>query len=200
MTTLRLASLAQDGAAIPLVRARRPEPARQTPRRLTEVVTTRRQRKARPRVAHALVAVAGVLVIVGAQLLLSIAISGGAYRISDLQQEARGLTRSAESLGEQLEIAAATQHLANAAAVLGMVPAPSTSFLDLTTGAIVAAPGMPDSVGCGGSCNLVPNALTQGLPLVLPKVDGAPVQLPTQPTQAAETPPASVGIPAPVTH
>ncbi len=191
-------------SAIPAVRPRpSSRPARsgtettKGPRRLTEVVTTRRQRKARPRIAHALVAVAGVLVIVGAQLLLSIAISGGAYRISDLQQEARSLTRTAENLGEQLEIAAATQHLANSAAALGMVPAPSTSFLDLTTGAVVAAPGMPDTVGCGGKCNLVPNALTQGLPLVLPKADGSPVQLPTQ---TAETPPASVGIPAPVTH
>ncbi|MBO9577740.1 MAG: hypothetical protein J7480_03095 [Microbacteriaceae bacterium] len=170
------------------------------PRRLTEVVTTSRQRRARPKVVHSVVTIAGVLAIVGAQLLLSIAISGGAYRISDLQQEQRALTRQSESLSEQLEIAAATQHLANAAAALGMVPASSTNFLDLATGAAVAAPGMPDSAGCGGTCNLVPNALTQGLPAVLPAADGGtPVAVQTV-IKPAETPSASQGIPAPVTH
>jgi len=178
----------------------RSETVAERPRRLTEVVTTRRQRRARPRVLHAVVAVGGVLAIVGAQLLLSIAISGGAYRISDLQQEQRALTRESESLGEQLEIVAATQHLANAAASLGMVPAQSgTAFLDLTSGVAVGAPGMPDSAGCGGACNLVPNLLTQSLPVVLPKPEaGAPVAVQTQ--LQPETPPASTGIPAPMTH
>jgi len=170
------------------------------PRRLTEVVTTRRQRRARPRVVHAVTAIVGVLAIVGAQLLLSIAISGGAYRISDLQQEQRALTRQSESLSEQLEIAAATQHLATAAAALGMVPAATTSFLDLATGAATPAPGMPDPVGCGGACNLVPNQLTQSLPAVLPAAGaGTPVAIQTQ-LQPAETPTTSLGIPTPVTH
>lgn len=169
------------------------------PRRLTEVVTTSRQRRARPRVVHAITAIVGVLAIVGAQLLLSIAISGGAYRISDLQQEERALIRQSESLSEQLEIAAATQHLATAAASLGMVPASgNTFFLDLATGAAVGAPGMPDSAGCGGACNLVPNALTQSLPAILP-ADGTPVAVQTK-LQPAETPSTSLVIPAPMTH
>jgi len=187
---------------IPLARPRRAEPER--PRRLTEVVTTRTQRRARPRVLHALVAVGGVLAIVGAQLLLSIAISGGAYRISDLQEQQRALTRQSEDLREQLEIAGATQHLANAAAALGMVPAGSTSFLDLSTGTVVAAPGIPDTVGCGGACNLVPNLLTAHLPVVLPKASDGTTVLGT-PNQtvgatAPDAPPASTGIPSPVTH
>lgn len=186
-------------APIGVARSRisRSQPAEQHPRRLTEVVTTRRQRRARPRVIHAVVAIMGVIAIVGAQLLLSIAISGGAYRISDLQQEQRELTRESLSLGEQLSVAAATQHLANAAASLGMIPAPGAAFLDLETGVAVGAPGMPDTKGCGGACNLVPNALTAGLPPVLPATGQSnPIVTPTQP----ETPPTSTGIPGPVTH
>jgi len=167
------------------------------PRRLTEVVTTKRQRRARPRVVHAVVAIGGVIAIVGAQLLLSIAISGGAYRISDLQQEQRALTRESLSLGEQLAVAEATQHLATAAASLGMIPAPGAAFLDLETGVAVSAPGMPDTKGCGGACNLVPNALTAALPAVLPAVGQAN---PIAPLVQPETPQASTGIPAPVTH
>jgi len=167
------------------------------PRRLTEVVTTKRQRRARPRIIHAIVAIGGVIAIVGAQLLLSIAISGGAYRISDLQQAQRALTRESLSLGEQLAVAEATQHLAGAAASLGMVPAQGAAFLDLETGAAVAAPGMPDTTGCGGACNLVPNELTKSLPAVLPATGQQnPLAVQTQ----AETPPASTGIPVPVTH
>ncbi len=186
---------------VPSSRHIRSETLTQQPRRLTEVVTTKRQRRARPRVVHAVIAIGGVLVIVGAQLLLSIAISGGAYRIGDLQGEQRALTRESESLSEQLEVAAATQHLANAAASLGMVPAQTgTAFLDLATGAAVGAPGMPDSVGCGGTCNLVPNSLTQFLPVVLPKVETTNPLVVQPPVQTAETPITSTGIPAPVTH
>ena len=186
---------------IPSTRHVRSETLAPRPRRLTEVVTTRGQRRARPRVVHAVTAIAGVLAIVSAQLLLSIAISGVAYRISDLQQQQRSLTRESESLSEQLEIAAATQHLASAAASLGMVPATATSFfLDLATGGAVGAPGMPDSTGCGGACNLVPNQLTKSLPAVLPADgSGLPVGVQTQ-LQPAETPTTSLGIPAPVTH
>lgn len=178
-------------------RSGRAVPVGPEPRRLTEVVTTKRQRRARPRIVHAIVAIGGVIAIVGAQLLLTIAISGGAYRISDLQQEQRALTRESLSLGEQLAVAAATQHLAAAAASLGMIPAPSAAFLDLETGAAVGAPGMPDTKGCGGACNLVPNALTATLPPVLPATGAAnPLGVAVQP----ETPPASTGIPGPVTH
>jgi len=182
---------------VPSGRHLRSETLTQRPRRLTEVVTTKRQRRARPRVLHAVVAISGVIAIVGAQLLLSIAISGGAYRISDLQQEQRALTRESLSLGEQLSVAAAPQHLANAAASLGMIPAPGAAFLDLETGVAVGAPGMPDTRGCGGACNLVPNALTASMPAVLPATGQTnPLAAQTQP----ETPQASTGIPGPMTH
>lgn len=171
------------------------------PRRLTEVVTTRAQRRARPRVVHAVVAVAGLLAIVGAQLLLTIAISGGAYRISDLQDEARDLTRQSEALAEQLEIAGATQRLAASAAALGMVPAGATTFVDLADGGSYVAPGMPDALGCGGSCALVANTLTGDLPQLVDR--GAALESAsatgTEQASVADAPTASTGIPVPVT-
>jgi len=212
--------MSTSSAALPIHPA--PEP-RARPRRLVEVVPASSARRARPRVVHAIVAVLGLMAIVGVQLLLSIGISSGAYRIADLQAEQRALTREQEALGEQLEIRNATQYLANAAAHLGMVPAPTAFFLDLSTGGVATAPGMRDSVGCGGACNLVPNELTTGLPLVDPlaaPTAAAPGEQATATETATETatdaaaapvgavvtpsvqegPVASDSIPAPVTH
>ena len=174
----------------------RTDPA-ETPRRHIEVVPSRGQRRARPRVSHALVAVAGVFAIIGAQLALSIALSGGAYQIGDLQDRQRELERVQQSLDEQLQIAGSTQRLATNASVLGMVPGGSQYYIDLGTGSLVEAPGMPNPFGCGAGCTLVPNSLAATIPLALApagaKVVGtvakpaagttAPVVVPTVPVE-----------------
>jgi len=146
---------------------RRPEPHRApaAPRPQIEVVPSRAQRRARPKFLHALVAVAGVFAIIGAQLALSIGLSAGAYRIGDLQDQQRDLERTQQSLDEQLQVLSSTQHLASNAAALGMVPGGSQYYLDLASGAVAAAPGMTDPFGCGNGCTLVPNSLTTGLAL-----------------------------------
>lgn len=136
------------------------------PRRQIEIVPSSQQRRARPRMMHALVAVVGVFVIIGAQLGLSIALSAGAYEIGDLQDRQRDLERTQQALDEQLQVMSSTQHLALNAAALGMVPGGSQFYLDLGTGAVAAAPGMPNPFGCGTGCTLVPNSLTAGLALV----------------------------------
>lgn len=138
------------------------EPA---PRRQIEIVPSQQQRRARPKVVHALVAVVGVFVIIGAQLGLSIALSAGAYEIGDLQDRQRDLERTEQALDEQLQVLSSSQHLALNAAALGMVPGGSQFYLDLGTGGVAAAPGMPDPFGCGNGCTLVPNSLTAGLAL-----------------------------------
>ena len=146
---------------------RRPEPQRAPaqPKRQIEVVPSRAQRRARPKFLHAIIAVAGVGAIIGAQLALSIGLSAGAYRIGDLQDQQRDLQRTQESLDEQLQVLSSTQHLASNAAALGMVPGGSQFYLDLASGGVAAAPGMPDPFGCGNGCTLVPNSLTSGLAL-----------------------------------
>ena len=60
-----------------------------TPRRHLEVVPSRAQRRARPRMLPALVTIGGIAVILLAQLLLSIVIADGAYQISALQSANR---------------------------------------------------------------------------------------------------------------
>jgi len=171
------------------------------PKRILEVVTTRAQRRRRPRVLYAIVTVVGLMVIIGAQLLLTIATSSGAYQITALLDESRALTRTSEDLGEKLEIFSATQHLARSAAHLGMVPAASPMYLDISTGGTAGAPGMPDPFACGGACGLVENALIASLPLVTPgdsTINTAEFQL--RGAVVDNGPVAADSLPAPVTH
>lgn len=168
-----------------------------------EIVTTRAQRRARPRVAYAVVTVASLFVIFAAQLLLSIVVAQGAYQIDGLQGQQKELLRTAQALQENLDRLSSTQNLATQAAHLGMVPNPSPFALNLETGGVYGMPGSADPTGCGGACNLVPNSLLAGMPLVNPAAqptaqDGA--------TPATSTPATSHGptvvdaLPAPVTH
>lgn len=144
-----------------------PAPARPALRPV-EVGPTRQQRKARPKSIYAVVTVIALAVILASQLLLSIALSDGAYRIAALQTQQRELVRVEQSLAEQLGVLDSTQLLAQNAAALGMVPAAAPYFLDLQTGTVTQAPGSADPAGCGGTCGLVPNTLLTGVGLVDP--------------------------------
>ena len=57
-----------------------------------------------PRVVYALVTIAGIGVILLAQLLLSIVLADGAYQISGLQAEQRELLRQEHALTEELQV------------------------------------------------------------------------------------------------
>ena len=138
------------------------DPRDENPRRI-EIVSTREQRRARPRLAYALIAIGGLLGIFLAQLLLSIALSNGAYQISSLLGEKRDLGRVEGALSEQLGVAGSTQNLASNAQKLGMVPSSTPAYLGLdgeVTGAAVAAAGATASSG------LIANSLLGGAPLV----------------------------------
>lgn len=170
------------------------------PRAPLQVVTTRAQRRARPKVAYAVVTVGSLFAIFAAQLLLSIVVSDGAYQIQSLQSQQKELLRTEQSLQEQLAVLASTQNLAMQAAHLGMVPNPGHPYsLDLSTGAIFEVPG--SAVPCGGTCNLVPNALLAGIPLVDPAAAQPTTTAPTPTTSAEPAEPTTVdALPAPVTH
>jgi hypothetical protein len=168
-----------------------------------EIVTTRAQRRARPRAVYAVVTVASLFVIFAAQLLLSIAVSDGAYQIDSLQSQQKDLLRTQEALGEKFDLLSSTQHLAENAAKLGMVPNGSPLFLNLATGAVAGAPGTVDPTGCGGSCNLVANSLLTGVPLTGAATPQAQTSTATTSSAADATtaPPGVVtALPAPVTH
>ena len=139
-------------AAYPLAAEFAPEfaPDVEQQRRHIEIVATRAQRRARPRLVYAAVTVAGLFAILIAQLLLSIMVSDGAYKIAALQGVQKELSRDQQTLSEQLHVLQSPQHLAANAESLGMVANTSTAFLRLSDGKVIgkavaniAAPPIP---------------------------------------------------------
>jgi hypothetical protein len=181
----------------------------EAPRRHIQIVSSKSQRQARPRIVYALSAVAAMATIVVAQLLLSVAISQSAYEISTLQDRQVELGRTAESVGEELVRASSPQSLAANAAALGMVSNSNPVYLRLSDGAVLGAPQEAKGTPAGGE-TLVPNSLLAGSQLVtalppagaqgtgVPAGPGAvaPVTSPVQPVQV--TP--QNGLPSPATR
>jgi hypothetical protein len=174
---------------------RRPE--HDDPPRHIEIVATRAQRRTRPRVTYALIAVMSLFAIFAAQLVLSIVVSEGAYQIASLQVQQKDLIRAEKSLSEGLGLLGSPQNLAANAASLGMAPNPTPLQLDLASGVVTGAPGSIDRFGCGGGCNLVANELLVGKSLVSPVSSSNPVAA-TPPV--APSPAVVDSLPAPVTH
>jgi hypothetical protein len=173
-----------------------------------EVVPTRSQRRARPRALYAAMAVGTLLVIVVAQLLLSISISQGAYQLNSLQAKQTQLQRSYQAVSEDLNRVSSPQNLAANANALGMVSNSSPAYLRLSDGAVLGAP-LPASGAAGtvtgGQGNLVPNSLLAGVPLVT-QAQQAPQTVNSTSTGAATTSPTTPpvplqgALPTPVTH
>ncbi len=132
-----------------------------------EVAPTRAQRKRRPRLVYAIVSVAGIAVILLAQLLLSMLLSQGAYTISSLQTQQKEYARDVDDLTEQQQLHSSTQYLAASASALGMVSNTHRVFLRLSDGAVLGTPqaasasdgGIVDPTG-----DLVANAVAPKVP------------------------------------
>jgi hypothetical protein len=166
-----------------------------------EIVSTRSQRRARPRMVYAAVTVAGLFAILIAQLLLSIAVSDGAYRIAALQGVQRELSRDQQTLTEQLHVLQSPQHLAANAQALGMVANTGTAFLRLADGAVIGTPVAATAsggsvIGADGAL-LVPDSLLKDLPLAAqPAVTDQAALTGQAPTGQAVAQGAIVGAPA----
>ncbi len=174
-----------------------------------EIVTTRPQRRSRPRAAHAVVTVIGVFAILLTQLLLSIVLSDGAYRISALESQRIELDRSAQVLTESIEALRSPQHLAMNAESLGMVANSSPAYLRLSDGLVLGAPvaagagsGLFDGTGAAVSNVLLADvALTAPAPApstAEPSTTAPGVASP--PSALASVPSTPGGIPSPVTR
>lgn len=166
-----------------------------------EIVSSRSQRRARPRMVYAAVTVAGLFAILIAQLLLSIAVADGAYRIAALQGVQRELSRDQQTLTEQLHVLQSPQHLAANAQALGMVANTSTAFLRLADGAVlgtaVAATASGGSVVGADGALLVPDALLKDVPLAAqPAVTDPAATADQAPIGQATAQDATVGAPA----
>jgi len=131
------------------------------------VVTTRAQRRARPKVFYAIVTMSVIFGIIVAQLLLSVAVSSGAYEISGLQAKNRELDRSHQSISQDLDRLASPQNLAANAEALGMVSNNTPVYLRLSDGAVLGSPvAAASDAGVTGGGTLVANSLLANVPLV----------------------------------
>jgi hypothetical protein len=184
---------------------RRPRPGAPSaaPTRHLEIAPSRAQRRARPKVFYAVVTVAGIGVILLAQLLMSILLADGAYRISGLQAEQRELVRQQNALTEDLQVWSSTQNLATNAEGLGMVASGNPVFLDVATGQVSGAGTPAGGSLIGSQGNLIGNSLLQPDMLIDPTqqrtADTQPVAGSTVPVTA--TTPVTPGLlPSPTTH
>lgn len=141
---------------------RAPEREHERPRRL--VALPRPSVRRAPRVAHGVVAFAGLGAIILGQLGISMVIGEGAYEIAGLQATSAQLSREQQTLQEQLDTLESPQQVATAAESLGMVQGQASQFLQLSTGTVLGGPDtlhmQQPSVGADGGL-LVGNELLQ---------------------------------------
>lgn len=149
-------------------RIARPLESDETPTRHLDIAPTRAQRRARPRVYAALVAVGGIVAILLAQLLMSIVLADGAYRITSLQRDHRDLAREQNAAQERLDQLSSTQSLINNASALGMVSSGNPVFLDVATGQALGTISGPGGQAVGAGGNLIGNALLDGSTMLDP--------------------------------
>jgi len=163
--------------------------------------------RAKPRLVYAIVAVGSIGVIALAQLLLSIAMTQGAYELDGYRVREAQLARDEAKLAEDLDGLESPQYLAMNAEALGMVPNSAPVYLRLSDGAVLGQPTAAAG-GTAASAPLVPNSLIDGVP---PVTAQAAAQTPSggqgaargdQPATApVVAPPAPAeGLPTPATH
>jgi len=139
---------------------------------LVEVTPTRAQRRARPRVVSAMVAVGALAALLLAQLGISMVLSKGAYQLDSLQSQQTELSRSQQQLDEQLNVLRSPQNLATNAQALGMIANSTPVYLDPKTGAVYGTPTpAASSTGATSAGNQVPNALLDGVGVVTEQGD-----------------------------
>ncbi|MGN6408420.1 MAG: hypothetical protein ACTHMH_08725 [Curtobacterium sp.] len=158
-----------DPAVVP---SRAPRPTRQHRPELVEVAPTKAQRRARPRIAYAVVAVAALGILLLAQLGISMVLSQGAYTLNSLSAEQTNLSRTQQSLSEELRVLDSPQNLARNAQALGMIANSTPVYLDPKAGRVYGTPtpAVADEATAATS-NQVPNSLLDGVPLAAKQGD-----------------------------
>lgn len=116
----------------------------------------------------------GVFAILLAQLMLSIQLSEGAYRITAAEGQLVELSRSSQVLSENLARLESPQNLAAQAESLGMVVNSSSAYLRLADAAVLGTPvaASAQSGVLDGRASTVGNVLLVDVPLVVPAAAG----------------------------
>lgn len=204
-------------SAVPIARpqresrsvAPRGHPSNAPQLRHVEIVSSRSQKRARPRLIAAIITVGGLFAILAAQLLLTIATSEGAYEISSLQTQQSELARDTQVLTEQLQVLDAPQHIAAEAQGMGMVLSASTAYLSLRDGVVLGTPVAATASSALRTQNdgspLIPNSLLGSIPLAGAVGEAAATEEITGTRDAAgmngsAASVAPAGIPTPNTH
>jgi hypothetical protein len=148
------------------------------------------------------VALVSIGIIAMVQLLLSIAMTQGAYELDAQLLKQAELRREEQKLSDDLDRLESPQFLAANAEALGMVPNSDPVYLRLSDGAVL---GEPTAAAGGGvsSAPLVPNALIDGVPLVTEQAAGETSGEggPSAATDGTASPPTlEGGLPTPATH
>jgi|GEM_PF-1406816 len=149
-----------------VVPSRAPRPIRTERPELVEVTPSKAQRRARPRIAYAIVAVAALGILLLAQLGISMVLSQGAYTLNSLSAEQTNLSRTQQSLSEDLRVLDSPQNLARNAQALGMIANATPVYLDPKTGRVYGTPtpAVADQATASTE-NQVPNSLLNDVPL-----------------------------------
>lgn len=103
-----------------------------------------------------LIGVVGVSLLL--QLVLSMLLAEGAYKLNSLREEHSSLQVEVEIIAQEVDSLASPQFLADSANRLGMVVNPSPVFLDLESGKVFGDQVESSQGGEAASRNLVANA------------------------------------------
>lgn len=98
-----------------------------------------------PKLRYIVVVLAGIFAILGIQLLLSIAVSGGAYEIAGLKSEMRKSQQELQIVAEDISALTAPTTLAGLASAMGMVADNNPAYLRLSSGEVVGEAEPADS-------------------------------------------------------
>jgi len=165
----------------------------------------RPQQRRRPKLAYAIIALAGAAIIGIAQMGLSIATTQDSFTVSELTAQNRELTLQAQALSESIAGVSSPQQLAQTADAMGMVVGGSPSYLRLSDGALIGAgvsTGWSSSVNPNGA-GAVANALIVDTPPAAAAQSGAEGVEPgvgTTATTDPDVPPIAEGLPSPTTR
>ncbi|MGX5695366.1 hypothetical protein ACWKWP_04140 [Agromyces soli] len=170
------------------------------PRRL-RLVPSRVAARKKPRLSYAVIALGAILLVAAAQLVLSVAMTQGAYELDHLRIEQASVDRDSQLVREQLDALQSPQNLARNAEQLGMVPNTNPVYLRLSDGAVLGVP-QAASGGAGASVPLVPNSLIADVPLVNQPAAGENAAVGTAEAPAGQAPaaPPAGALPTPATH
>lgn len=152
-----------------------------------------------PKLRYIVVLLAGIFAILGGQLLLSIAVSGGAYEIASLKSDVRSSEQRVQIVGEEISALVAPDTLATLAGSMGMVPDNNPAYLRVSDGAVMGE-AIPAQASSGaqvypvtaGTETLLPPAIVDDVFLTISTAAGVDAAASDPFAQPADVPAASV--------